>query len=107
MLACFVHAEAAQEPAEVQQAVAEVVLNRVMSADYPNTVRDVIHQTEFYRAADAMKRMEEPAQEAYIAVDTAMFGPYVLPEDICFFSAWEQGKEVWGTLGSFTFAKRR
>ena len=107
MLACFVHAEAAQEPAEVQQAVAEVVLNRVMSADYPNTVRDVIYQTEFYRAAEAMKRMEEPAQEAYIAVDTVMFGPYVLPEDICFFSAWEQGKEVWGKLGSFTFAKRR
>lgn len=107
MLACFVHAEAAEEPFEVQQAVAEVVLNRVVSPDYPNTVRDVIYQTEFYRAVDAMKRMEEPAQEAYLAVDTAMYGPYILPEDICFFSLWEQGKEQWGKLGSFTFAKRR
>lgn len=107
ILACFVHTEAAQEPAEVQQAVAEVVLNRVISPDYPNTVRDVIYQTEFYRAVDAMKQMEEPDQQAYIAVDTAMYGPYILPEEICFYSLWEQGKEQWGTLGSFTFAKSR
>ncbi len=106
-LACFVHAEAAGEAVEVQQAVAEVVLNRVVSPDYPNTVRDVIYQTEFYRAVEAMKQMEEPDQEAYIAVDAAMYGPYILPEDVCFHSIWEQGKEQWGTLGSFTFAKSR
>ena len=106
-MACFVHAEAAGEPVEVQQAVAEVVLNRVVSPDYPNTVRDVIYQTEFYRAVEVMKQMEEPNQEAYIAVDAAMYGPYILPEDVCFHSLWEQGKEQWGKLGSFTFAKRR
>ena len=107
MLACFVHAEAVGESVAVQQAVAEVVLNRVVSPDYPNTVRDVIYQTEFYRAVDVMKQMEEPDQEAYIAVDAAMYGPYILPEDVCFFSLWEQGKEQWGKLGSFTFAKSR
>ena len=107
MLACFVYAEAKNEPPEVKQAVAEVVLNRVMSEKYPNTVRGAIYQTEFYRAAAAMKKIGEPGIDQYIAVDAAMFGPYVLPEDICFYSAWEKGEEEWGMLGSFTFYKNR
>lgn len=107
MLACFVYAEARNESPEVKQAVAEVVLNRVMSDKYPNTVRKAINQTEFYRAAPAMKAVGEPGLDQYIAVDAAMYGPYVLPEDICFYSAWEKGKEEWGKLGSFTFYKDR
>lgn len=106
-LACFVYAEARNEAPEVKQAVAEVVLNRVMSPDYPNTVRKVIYQTEFYRAVETMKHVGEPGLDQYIAVDTAMYGPYILPEDICFYSAWEKGKEEWGKLGSFTFTKYR
>jgi hypothetical protein len=106
-LACFVYAEARNEAPEVKQAVAEVVLNRVVSPDYPNTVRKVIYQTEFYRAAETMKKIDEPGIDQYMAVDAAMYGPYILPEDICFYSAWEKGKEPWGQLGSFTFTKYR
>ena len=106
-LACYVYAEARNEPPEAKQAVAEVVLNRAMSGDYPNTVHDVIHRTEFYRAASAMKNLNEPGMDQYVAVDAAMYGPYILPEDICFYSAWEKGKEPWGQLGSFTFYKNR
>lgn len=106
-LACFVYAEARNESPEVKQAVAEVVLNRVISPDYPNTVHDAIYQTEFYRAVETMKHTGEPGLDQYIAVDAAMYGPYVLPEDICFYSAWEKGKEEWGQLGSFTFTKYR
>lgn len=106
-LACFVNAEAAQDPAEVQQAVAEVVLNRVMSPAYPNTVRDVIKKTELYRAAAAMSRMGEINLEFYLAVDAAVHGPYILPEDICFYSEWEQGVEHWGQLGRYNFYQKR
>ena len=106
-LACFVYAEARDEAPEVQQAVAEVVLNRVVSSDYPDTVHKVIYQTELYRAVNIMKHVNEPDIEQYMAVDAAMFGPYILPEDICFYSAWEKGKEPWGQLGSFTFTKYR
>lgn len=106
-LACFVWAEAREEPPEVKQAVAEVVLNRLMSEKYPSTVRAVIHKTEFYRAVDAMSRIDEPGLEQYIAVDTAMYGPYILPEDICFYSQWEKGEEEWGKLGSYTFYRTR
>lgn len=107
LIASFVCAEAQKESMEVKQALAEVVLNRIMSPDYPNTVQDVIYQTEFYRAADAMKKIDEPEAECYIAVNAAMYGPYILPEDVCFYSAWEKGEEEWGKLGSFTFYKRR
>jgi len=106
-LACFVYAEAREEPAEEKQAVAEVVLNRKMSEDYPNTVRDVIWKTEFYRSVETMSRVEEPGLECYLAVDAAMYGPYVLPENICFYSAWEKGEGPWGQLGSYTFCEKR
>lgn len=105
-LACFVYAEARNEPAEAKQAVAEVVLNRMIAEDYPNTVHKVIYQTELHRAVNTMKYVEEPGLDQYIAVDTAMYGPYVLPEDICFYSAWQKGTDVWGQLGSLTFAKK-
>ncbi len=106
-LACFVQAEAGDEPAEVKQAVAEVVLNRLMSDKYPSTVRDVIWKTEFYRSTAVMSRIGEPGLEPYLAVDAAMYGPYVLPENICFYSQWEKGEEEWGKLGSYTFYKTR
>ena len=107
MLACFVWAEAGKESLEVQQAVAEVVLNRLVSDQYPNTIRDVIYQTEFYRAVNTMSKWGEESFDPYIAVNTAMYGPYILPEDICFYSEWEKGQEVWGQLGKYTFAKHR
>ena len=107
MLACFVWAEAGMESLEVQQAVAEVVLNRLVSDQYPNTVRDVIYQTEFYRAVNTMSKWGEENFDPYIAVNTAMYGPYILPEDICFYSDWEKGQEVWGQLGKYTFSKHR
>ena len=68
---------------------------------------DVIRKTEFYRAADAMSRIDEPGLEQYLAVDAAMYGPYILPQDICFYSAWEKGEGQWGQLGSYTFYKAR
>lgn len=106
-LACFAWAEAREEPAEVQQAVVEVVLNRVVSEDYPNTVHDVIYQTELYRAVSAMAKVDEPELAQYQAVTAAMYGPYILPADVCFYSEWEAGTGVWGELGSFVFALSR
>lgn len=106
-LACFLWAEGRDASAEVQQAMAEVVLNRVVSPDYPNTLRDVIYKTEFYRAVNAMERLDEPDLTQYIAVDAAMYGPYILPENICFYSDWEKGTDIWGQLGNYTFSQKR
>ena len=102
-LACFILAEARYESAEVQQAVAEVVLNRLITPGYPNTVSEIIQYTELSRASGAMAKVEEVGMEQYLAVDAAMYGPYVLSEDICFYTASEEGTGECGQLGSFTF----
>ena len=107
MLACFVWAEARDEPPEVQQAVAEVVLNRLICDKYPNTVREVIYNSELSRAVKTMARWGEENFDPYMAVDAAMYGPYVLPEDVYFYSVWEEGDEYWGQLGSYKFYKTR
>ena len=106
-LACFSWAEAREEEPAVKQAVVEVVLNRVLSAEYPGTVQEVLADTELSRVLEVMSWVEEPGLEHYLAVDTAMYGPYILPADICFYSDWEKGREVWGQLGKYTFAKHR
>lgn len=106
-LACFVYVEAGDQEPQVRQAVAEVVLNRIISPDYPNTVTDILKKTEFYRALDAMAYVDEPGLDAYIAVDMAMYGPYVLPKEVVFYSQWEKNGELWGQLGDYTFAYTR
>ena len=106
LIARFVYAEARNEPQEARQAVAEVVLNRLVSEKYPDTIHKVIYQTEFHRAVSSMKHAAEPAEEQYEVVEAAMYGPYVLPKEVCFYSAWAKGENVWGQLGSLTFAER-
>jgi len=44
LLACLVHAEAGNQSYEGKLAVANIVLNRVKSSKYPDTIKDVIYQ---------------------------------------------------------------
>jgi len=44
LLACLIHAEAGTQSYEGKLAVANVVLNRVKSSKYPNTIKGVIYQ---------------------------------------------------------------
>ena len=101
----FVTVEAGSEDREVQQAVAEVVLNRMMSDKYGSTVYKVIYDSELQRATKNMAYAHESSPETQAAVEAAVYGPYVLPEDVCFYSPWTKGTEEWGKLGSFTFYK--
>lgn len=102
-LACFAWAEAREEPFEVQQAVLEVVLNRLMSDKFPNTVRGILFRDDLYHSASRMKYVEEPELTQYMAVTAAMYGPYVLPEDVVYFSTWSAEGKVWGEIGDYTF----
>ena len=81
--------EAANQCAEGQQAVAEVVLNRVISPEFPDTVHDVLHQGEdtpqpqFSTIGNLA--LADPAAAQYDAIDAALYGPSILPEDVVFF----------------------
>ena len=105
-LACFAWVEARKEPEHVQQAIIEVILNRVVSEDYPNTVWDVLKKGEYYDRVEKMKTAKTDYPQ-YRAVYAAMYGPYQVPKDVYYFSIWETQGEVWGKLGSFTFLHSR
>ncbi|MDF2485753.1 MAG: hypothetical protein K0R46_1921 [Herbinix sp.] len=51
LLACLVHSEAGTQSYEGKLAVANVVLNRVNSSKYPDTIKDVIYQSGQFSVA--------------------------------------------------------
>lgn len=105
MLAKLVYAEADGEPFEGQQAVAEVILNRVAASNFPSTVTGVINAPDQFRAASQLYRAK-PTHVQYEAVRRAWKGPYVLDKDVVFFSTGAVNKNVWGTIGSHTFCRQ-
>jgi len=53
LLACLVHAEAGTQSYEGKLAVANVVINRVKSSKYPNTIKGVIYQKGQFSVASS------------------------------------------------------
>ena len=102
LIAKLVYAEADGEPFEGQQAVAEVILNRMAASNFPSTVSGVIHAPDQFRAASQLYRAK-PTHVQYEAVRRAWKGPYVLDKDVVFFSTGAVNGDVWGTIGSHTF----
>lgn len=98
-LACFAWVHARNEPEDVQQAVLEVLLNRLVSQDYPNMVHSVIYSSEMYRNMD----YADPGMPQYRAVTAAMYGPYQLPIDVYSYAPEPAYGNIWGTIGSYTF----
>lgn len=91
------YAEADGEPFEGQQAVAEVILNRMAASNSPSTVSGVIHAPDQFRAASQLYRAK-PTRVQYEAVRRAWKGPYVLDKDVVFFSTGAVNGDVWGTI---------
>lgn len=89
-LAAVVFLEAGNQSAEGQQAVVEVVFNRVLHSAFPDTVHDVLHQGEgsdvpqfstIYAVSTAT-----PTQAQYDAINGALYGDTILDADVVFFS---------------------
>ncbi len=74
LLAKCVHAEARGEVYVGQVAVAAVILNRVASPDFPNTIAGVIYQPWAFTAVNDGQINLEPNQSAYNAARDAMNG---------------------------------
>lgn len=102
MLARLVWLEARGEPSEGQQAVAEVVLNRVAAGNFPATVADVINQRGQFQPA-ALVPDATPGEAQYQAVDNALYGEPILPLDVVYFSVSGENDNVWGTIGGHVF----
>lgn len=70
LLAVCVEAEAGNQSLEGKRLVVDVILNRVDSAEWPDTVKEVIEQpVQFASYWDGgMERVVEPSEETYEAI---------------------------------------
>ena len=109
-LARLVHAEARGEPYVGKVAVAAVVLNRVRSASFPNTISGVIYQAgAFDCVADGQINLT-PDSDSLRAARDAMNGWDPTGGCIYYYnpatatSAWIWSREVRLSIGAHTFA---
>ncbi len=109
LLAKCVYAEARGEKYEGQVAVAAVILNRVASPSFPNTISGVIYQPWAFTAVTDGQINLEPNQTAYNAARDAMNGwdpthgclYYYNPKTAT--SKWIYSRQVVVTIGSHAF----
>ena len=104
-LACLAWLQARDQSEEVQQAVLEVILNRLVSDEYPNTVDKVLWWSETFGNVRRLQSAE-PELAQYRAVNAAMYGPYILPRDVLYYAPWKIGGDVWGQVDGYWFAYR-
>ncbi len=102
LLAKVVWVEARGESEEGQQAVAEVVLNRLASENFPNTLRNVVYAENQFRSAKFLDKAE-PYQMQYEIVENALYGPYILPDDVYYFATTAKTPKIWGKIGGHIF----
>lgn len=102
LLARVVWAEARGESFEGQQAVAEVVFNRMISENFGDTLEEVIFAEGQFRSVPYLVNAE-PTQTQYDAIEAALYGPYVLPTDVVYFATEATNANVWGEIGGHVF----
>lgn len=101
LLARVVYAESNTESLEGQIAVAQVVLNRVRSESFPDTVSEVIYQERQFSTAPILGSVV-PNETNYEAVDKA-FETEVVPYEVLYFSRGAENDRVWGRIGAHVF----
>lgn len=100
-LAALIYLEARGEPAEGQQAVAEVVFNRILSDGFhTNTVHDTIYDTKYGVQFSPYKLVAttEATEAQYEAILKALYGENILPVEVVYFSRKPQNSRVWGSI---------
>lgn len=102
LIAKLICMEAASEPFEGQQAVAEVVLNRLASGRFQNSIHNIIHAQDQFPSVKYLYKAK-PDYSQYKAIDQALNGPYVLPEDVVFYAKFKMNENYWGQIGNHYF----
>lgn len=106
-LASVVLLESSNQCMDGQQAVAEVVLNRMLAGNFPDSVHEVLYDgigtsmLQFITAPYIAGA--EPTATQYEAVRLALGGPSVLPTDVVYFSRGGENDYVWGTIQDHIF----
>ncbi|WP_340021597.1 cell wall hydrolase [Paenibacillus sp. FSL K6-1096] len=114
LLQKIVMAEAEGEPYKGKVAVANVVLNRLRSANFPDTIREVIYQKrQFSPVANGRLKRVKPNKDSIRAVDAALRGVKEVTDDTYFFLSLTLAQDLTvhhsrtlaKTIGNHTFYK--
>ena len=108
-LAACVFLEAGAESPEGQQAVAEVVFNRVLSGSFPDSVHAVLHDGEHTSIPQFstvyLLGSVRGGPEQYEAINRALYGTPILDANVVFFSRVAENSQVWGRIGGHIFCR--
>lgn len=112
LLTRIVRAEAQTEPMEGKIAVACVVLNRVKSPQFPNTVKEVIYQRNQFQPVMNGEINKPADKDSLNAVYTAISEHHHIADESLFFynpkiatSRWLDSKETTVAIGQHVFKK--
>ncbi|MEK5034449.1 cell wall hydrolase [Paenibacillus sp. FSL R7-0302] len=114
LLQKIVMAEAEGEPYKGKVAVANVVLNRLRSANFPDTIREVIYQKrQFSPVANGRLKRVKPNADSIKAVNAALMGVKEVTDDTYFFLSLTLAQDLTvhhsrtlaKTIGNHTFYK--
>lgn len=112
LLAKIIDIEAGHESFEGQVAVGNVIVNRVASSLFPDTIEDVIYQPgQFPPAAKGMLENLEPDEDALKAAEAVLDGEMLVPGALYFYNPRVSGGgyfdklETVKDIGSHRFAK--
>lgn len=106
LLQKIVMAEAEGEPYEGKVAVANVVLNRLRSANFPDTITDVIYQKhQFSPVANGRLKRVQPNEETIRSVNAALHGHKEVKDDTYFFLSLKLAQDL-TVHHSRTFVKK-
>lgn len=94
--------EGESESFEAQQAMAEVILNRLAAGNFQSSIENIIHAEGQFAAANRLY-LAEPTHIQYEAIDRAYNGPYRIPKDVVFFSAGKVNDNVYEKIGAHWF----
>ena len=102
LMAKIIWLEARGESKEGQQAVAEIILNRLVSGKFGNSIHDVIYGQGQFRTTPFLKDADA-WQAQYDAIDDALSGPNILPMNVYYFATYPENGRIWGKIGGHIF----
>lgn len=109
ILAQIINAEAKGEPFNGKVAVGNVILNRVESEEFPNTIKEVVYQPRQFQPVSNGAINNSPSDEAVKAarkaIETNLIGDalYFYNPDIAT-DSWIRTREVIMNIGNHSFA---
>ena len=102
LMAKIIWLEARGESKEGQQAVAEIILNRLVSGKFGDSIHDVIYGEGQFRTTPFLKDADA-WQAQYDAIDDALTGPNILPMNVYYFATYPENGRIWGKIGGHIF----